>query len=1214
MVNNNPWKGLNYYVEGEILYGRNAEIYSLSQYIFNNTQTVLYGRSGIGKSSILNAGIFPKARQSGIIPIPVRLKHDGSAAYVEQIKEALKANGIRMEEVVKQVNPNWESLWEMMHRHRFVAETTGEDIVPMLVFDQFEEIFTLQKNEEEKRNFFSQLADLFNDVKPYYLVEKEESASKQQSETEVKSITSGAFKGLKLTLNIKKDGESRDSTYIDTPQYHIVFALREDFLSSLEQYAHSIPVMRNNRFGLLPINEVQAMDIIRLPRPNLVSEDVAELIIRNITGLDDFKSGGKFSIEVDAAILSLYLSRLYDKIPEGESIISRELVDTYSGHIIQDFYEDSINSNPQEGETIRESSILIIENELLTSDGRRNNVSESDLISKGVSKRELEILIDRRKLLRQFNHGNDIRIEYIHDILCGVVKGRIEHREQMRAREEQRLRQEEEKKRILEEERQKRIAIEKKAEEERKALEEKNRLAKKKNKKRIIAISAFVLLAAFVVAGVWYFKYFLPEQVHETYYADFRLDRGWPVGVGQPLTKAKRDKTPLYYKLSHKGKGSNRETDVEIMSSNSMLPASPRLDWPEVCRSDSDANGAELNRIFSNVKKIHFSSGEDNRIEKMTLSDNAGDALMIVNYFHLNDNEAWSQYISVDGQPMKIRDNEIDRVKLSWDTIGRISDQMYFTSSGVCSPIDSQTDTYGYHRDYSDDGKVRDISYLDRFGQPNSSMPWNLMRIKESGDTITILYYRNDQTDSGELKEVAGPDGYFKVQSIGNVENLFYPGSSKAVAKCTTEYDDHGNPVKQVITGKDEGLLPRIIIWKYFGDTGLLQEKQYLDAEGKPFGSGPEDVYLWTMKYDDNGKLVEEQQHSKDKKLRYSFSISTKKAGGAEITRQELFDWASATNLTTIDTINGGISSRTFYSRNKPVNRPVTFRGDNKVNAHHVVREKDGNTVVSKFFMVNEEGRVEALPTMRFPQQDFVSAFKLTERFNTDNVLEFMEIKDINGEIVSRMMYFIRNGQQNGRSVCGIYDKPVRCPEWEEEGFGYYRISYTKNFSDIYQFLQPYDEFGNESVFYGMGSYLKVRLVDLKDFTATNGQSDSYTIAYHFTQPNFDTDNNLSDLSLPYLHILDRKSVLAKLQDGDRIISLGNWRVGMPESVLAQEWQKLLTDGSKAEIKVLRPAQRALTPVQITVTGSSDESGRSEYHIFLLSNAEKAFFKKFHKI
>ena len=69
----NPWKGLKAYSEGEILYGRNDDIQALSQYIINNTQTVLYGKSGIGKSSILNAGVFPVARQHGLYPVPVRL-------------------------------------------------------------------------------------------------------------------------------------------------------------------------------------------------------------------------------------------------------------------------------------------------------------------------------------------------------------------------------------------------------------------------------------------------------------------------------------------------------------------------------------------------------------------------------------------------------------------------------------------------------------------------------------------------------------------------------------------------------------------------------------------------------------------------------------------------------------------------------------------------------------------------------------------------------------------------------------------------------------------------------------------------------------------------------------------------------------------------------------------------------------------------------------
>jgi putative ribosome biogenesis GTPase RsgA len=60
----NPWKGLDSYQETDRLYGRDEEIELLFSRIEYNIQTVVYSRSGIGKSSIINAGIFPKARQA----------------------------------------------------------------------------------------------------------------------------------------------------------------------------------------------------------------------------------------------------------------------------------------------------------------------------------------------------------------------------------------------------------------------------------------------------------------------------------------------------------------------------------------------------------------------------------------------------------------------------------------------------------------------------------------------------------------------------------------------------------------------------------------------------------------------------------------------------------------------------------------------------------------------------------------------------------------------------------------------------------------------------------------------------------------------------------------------------------------------------------------------------------------------------------------------
>ena len=437
----NPWKGLNFYTEGEIIYGRKTEIQSLSQYIFNNTQTVLYGRSGIGKTSILNAGIFPKARLEGMIPVCIRLKHDDVDNYIWQVRAAIKDSGLKMKSILPAIDGHTnESLWEFMHRHEFYNED-GESRVPLLVFDQFEEIFTLQKNENTKREFFKQLGNLLNDVKPDYIIEYEKKKRQMQSENQVtKVVSSGALKGLSLRLNIRKaDGDEQNAArYLVHPDYHIVFAMREDFLSSLELYASSIPVMRDNRFGLLPINEEQAAQIILRPVPELISKAVAKLIIEKVTGRTDFELDGKPEIEVDAAVLSLFLSKLYAKKPETDSQITIELVNTYSGHIIRDFYLESITSNEEDQELLSKNAILILENQLLTREGRRNNVSRSDLIAQGVTVKELNILIDKRKLLRQFNHGNDIRIEYIHDILCPVVKERKEQRELIQELEQKR--------------------------------------------------------------------------------------------------------------------------------------------------------------------------------------------------------------------------------------------------------------------------------------------------------------------------------------------------------------------------------------------------------------------------------------------------------------------------------------------------------------------------------------------------------------------------------------------------------------------------------------------------------------------------------------------------------------------------------------------------------------------------------------------------------
>ena len=83
----NPWPGLFWYTEEQasLFFGREAETQELLRLIQRETLTVLFGRSGLGKTSLLRAGVFPRLRPDGYFPVVLRLDYSPHAASpVEQ--------------------------------------------------------------------------------------------------------------------------------------------------------------------------------------------------------------------------------------------------------------------------------------------------------------------------------------------------------------------------------------------------------------------------------------------------------------------------------------------------------------------------------------------------------------------------------------------------------------------------------------------------------------------------------------------------------------------------------------------------------------------------------------------------------------------------------------------------------------------------------------------------------------------------------------------------------------------------------------------------------------------------------------------------------------------------------------------------------------------------------------------------------------------------
>src|SRR5574339_489732 len=154
--------GLQSYTEAQsaFFFGRAAETDALTSLVELNTLTIVFGRSGTGKTSLLNAGVFPKLRKSFCLPFRIRLEfNDNSPDLVTQIKKVLKEEidkyGFKVESY-----PSSETLWEYFHK-----EPLWKTVTPIIVFDQFEEIFTLARSNPrfaavELPLFWEELSDL----------------------------------------------------------------------------------------------------------------------------------------------------------------------------------------------------------------------------------------------------------------------------------------------------------------------------------------------------------------------------------------------------------------------------------------------------------------------------------------------------------------------------------------------------------------------------------------------------------------------------------------------------------------------------------------------------------------------------------------------------------------------------------------------------------------------------------------------------------------------------------------------------------------------------------------------------------------------------------------------------------------------------------------------------------------------------------------------
>ena len=386
---------------------------SLLNHVLDAPVTVLYGRSGLGKTSLLRAGLFPLLRErTNFLPVYVRFElKPGAAPLSRQLHQSVR-DSIRADVPDAMLPSDEESLWEYLHRADFeLWSARNYPLTPVIVLDQFEELFTLgERVPDLVRAFRNDLGDLAENRIP-----------------------------ADLAARIEDDEAVAERFNLRSRNYKLLISLREDFLPDLEGVvpahsragtlagaAASLAGRRSIRCGA---QTGCAPDDGRAgapggghhrrrgppPRPRYRKEPTAIVLVMTL-GLR------KWNLRCSACFAA---SSTRSGSGAGSRSFDEQLVEDAKRDILSNYYSSCVRDLPPR---VAE----FIESELITEKGFRNSYAREDAVPSRLTEDELARLISSRLLRLEERYGAQ-RIELTHDVLTGVVR---EHRDRRRAEEE----------------------------------------------------------------------------------------------------------------------------------------------------------------------------------------------------------------------------------------------------------------------------------------------------------------------------------------------------------------------------------------------------------------------------------------------------------------------------------------------------------------------------------------------------------------------------------------------------------------------------------------------------------------------------------------------------------------------------------------------------------------------------------------------------------
>jgi hypothetical protein len=386
-----------------LFFGRKDDIFKLSSLILRNQQVLLYAKSGLGKSSLINAGIIPHLRkeQPDLHCIKIRFgtyTGEQSLTPVQQIITALQTLAFPADYApLNLLFANEDGLWS----HFKARQLANPKSSFLLIFDQFEELFSYP--EEDIFRFKKQMNDLLYRNMPEHFR---------------KALTRIQQKTPELLLS-----EATELLH-EPQQVKTLLSIREDRYSLLNQLTDYLPDVMHYRYGLLPLDLAQVREAVELPAKQDADDyiskpfDYAPKALDKI--LDYLTKSGTQSVETtQLQILCSRIEQLNRPIIEAQDIPDFK-------NIFSDYYFNCLAQLPPTT-PIREVRYFV-ERQLIQ---RGQRISfDALLMPDFINDKVLQVLVQEHHLLRaERNSIGGIAYELSHDTLVEPILEACQARE-----------------------------------------------------------------------------------------------------------------------------------------------------------------------------------------------------------------------------------------------------------------------------------------------------------------------------------------------------------------------------------------------------------------------------------------------------------------------------------------------------------------------------------------------------------------------------------------------------------------------------------------------------------------------------------------------------------------------------------------------------------------------------------------------------------------